>query len=159
MIITSLLPCRESGPREVKWLTHCHMANSQWQTWHQNPHNFLRTSLPHTTKRAFFFFFFSHSTYSFSTMRSNHYGSLFLWAGQFIPLCNLPQPAWAAFPSRQKTCARGNYRACCPFHLCLHNPAWHCAIKVYVLCSLRSLLIFSAALPGHPESILALLSQ
>ena len=28
-----------------------------------------------------------------------------------------------AFPSRWRMCACGNYRPCCPFHLCLHNPA------------------------------------
>lgn len=45
-----------------------------------------------------------------------------------------------------------NYRRCCPFHLCLCNPVWHHVIKVYVLCSLSSLLIslaFSLAIQNQ----------
>lgn len=45
-----------------------------------------------------------------------------------------------------------NYRRCCPFHLCLCNSVWHHVIKVYVLCSLSSLLIslaFSLAIQNQ----------
>lgn len=45
------------------------------------------------------------------------------------------------FSNRCMVYVSSNYRRCCPFHLCLRNPVWHHVIKVYVLCSLSSLLI------------------
>lgn len=56
------------------------------------------------------------------------------------------------FSNRCMVYVCSNYRRCCPFHLCLHNPVWHHVIKVYVLCSLSSLLIslaFSLAIQNQ----------
>lgn len=56
------------------------------------------------------------------------------------------------FSNRHVVYVCSNYRRCCPFHLCLCNPVWHHVIKVYVLCSLSSLLIslaFSLAIQNQ----------
>lgn len=56
------------------------------------------------------------------------------------------------FSNRCMVYVCSNYRRCCPFHLCLCNSVWHHVIKVYVLCSLSSLLIslaFSLAIQNQ----------
>lgn len=45
------------------------------------------------------------------------------------------------FSKRYMVYVCSNYRKSCPFHLCLCNLVWHHVIKVYVLCSLSTLLI------------------